>query len=96
MKNITHVEYGIYLVAVGTEMRKRNLCLTDVIDPVDPIIREKAVASMVAQGMSSARAPEVFDSAYVAMRTLNFKTYQSRNAATKADDEANKPEEDEF
>lgn len=90
--NITHVEYGMYLVAVGTEMRKRNLCLHDVIEPASDDLKTKILNTMTAQGMSIARAPEVFEHAYVAMRAINLKTYQSRNAATKADEEDAKEE----
>lgn len=94
MKNITHVEYGIYLVAVGTEMRKRNMCLGDVIEPPTPELKNKILAGMVTQGMSTARAPEVFDRAYVSMRTLNMRTYQSRNSAAMADAADELPEDD--
>jgi hypothetical protein len=82
---ITHVEYGIYLAAVGTEMRKRNLCFSDIADPISADIKDKVLHGMTAQGMSAARAPDVFHSGWAFMANLNAKTYHSRNEIVKAE-----------
>lgn len=93
MSHITHVEYGIYLASVGTEMRKQNKSLQDIIDPSTPEEKTKILKSMTSQGMSSSRAPEVFEVGWSFMRSANRRTYPNRGLAVKADEAQ---DEDEF
>ena len=86
MSAITHVEFGIYLVAVGTEMRKQNLSLSHVGLLATDTQRQRMIQAMTSQGMSSGRAPIVFDSGWNLMAQVSGKTYPTRGEACRADE----------
>lgn len=87
MSAITHVEFGIYLSAIGNEMRKQNLSLGSVAHNPHDAMKQRIIVAMTSQGMSSARAPIVFNSGWGLMVKVNAATYPSRGAAAKADEE---------
>lgn len=70
MDNVTNLEFGAYLIALGTSMITNDVKANQANDDFD----EAKIEHMSRNGIDAARAEEILESCWAACRSLNSPT----------------------